>query len=74
MITVAAEEAGRSRDDVRLTLTSTSDAKTAFGTAELCARLGAERVVVLPPKGELDGPLPDELMRFKQTVIDQFPD
>ncbi|MFO0690670.1 MAG: LLM class F420-dependent oxidoreductase [Myxococcota bacterium] len=74
VIAVSAEAAGRRASDVRLTLTSTSDAKTAYETAELCARLGAERVVVLPPKGELDGALPDELARFKRTVIDQFPD
>ncbi|MBY0400207.1 TIGR03619 family F420-dependent LLM class oxidoreductase, partial [Myxococcota bacterium] len=74
VISVSAEAAGRRPSDVRLTLTSTSDAKTAYPTAELCARLGAERVVVLPPKGELDGALPDELARFKATVIDQFPD
>jgi probable F420-dependent oxidoreductase len=74
VIALAAEEVGRKPTDVRLTLTSTSDAKTAYETAERCARLGAERVVVLPPKGELDGALPDELARFKATVIDQFPD
>ncbi len=74
VIALTAEEAGRKPGDVRLTLTSTSDAKTAYGTAELCARLGAERVVVLPPKGEIDGALPDELARFKAMVIDQFPD
>lgn len=74
VIALSAEEAGRQASDVGLTLTSTSDAKTAYATAELCARLGAERVVVLPPKGELDGALPDELARFKATVIDQFPD
>lgn len=72
VIALSAEEAGRDPADVRLTLTSTSDAKTAFATAELCARLGADRVVVLPPKGELDGALPDELARFKETVIDVF--
>jgi probable F420-dependent oxidoreductase len=70
IIAITAEEAGRSPSDVRLTLTSTSDEKTAFATAELCARLGAERVVVLPPKGELDGALPDQLLRFKRTVLD----
>lgn len=74
VIAVSAEAAGRRPTDVRLTLTSTSDAKTAYETAELCARLGAERVVVLPPEGELDGALPEELARFKRTVIDQFPD
>jgi len=74
IIAVEAEKAGRKASDVRLTLTSTSDAKTALATAEQCARLGAERVVVLPPKGELDGALPDELLRFKRTVIDQMPD
>jgi probable F420-dependent oxidoreductase len=72
VIARAAHEAGRDPTSVGLTLTSTSDARTAFETAETCARLGAERVVVLPPKGELDGALPDELSRFKETVIDQF--
>jgi hypothetical protein len=80
VIRQAAEEAGRSPDAVGLTLTSTSDAKTAFETAETCARLGAERVVVLPPKGALEidsagrpsGRLFDELHRFKETVIDPF--
>lgn len=65
----SAEEAGRPANAVKLTLTSTSDAKTALETAELCAELGAERVVVLPPKGELDGALPDELERFRDQVI-----
>lgn len=65
----SAERAGRPANAVRLTLTSTSDAKTARDTAEFCAELGAERVVVLPPKGELDGALPDELARFREQVI-----
>ncbi|MDG1400836.1 MAG: TIGR03619 family F420-dependent LLM class oxidoreductase [Candidatus Binatia bacterium] len=64
-----AEKAGRPRDAVSLTLTSTSDAKTALATAEFCAELGAERVVVLPPKGRLDGSLPDELARFREEVM-----
>ena len=64
-----AEKAGRPRDAVRLTLTSTSDAKTALATAEFCAELGAERIVVLPPKGRLDGSLPDELARFREQVM-----
>ncbi len=72
VVTSSAEKAGRDPASIGLTLTSTSDAKTAFGTAEYCAKLGAERIVVLPPKGELDGALPDELNRFKETVIDQF--
>jgi len=66
----AAEAAGRDPGRIGLTLTSTSDAKTARETAERCRSLCAERVVVLPPKGELDGALPDELARFKETVID----
>ena len=65
----SADRAGRGMDAVKLTLTSTSDAKTALETAEFCAELGAERVVVLPPKGELDGALPDELARFRDQVI-----
>jgi len=68
-IAQAAEEAGRDPDSIGLTLTSTSDAKTALETAELCAELGAERVVVLPPRGELDGALPDELARFRDQVM-----
>ena len=67
-----AEAHGRDPASIGLTLTSTSDARTAYATAEHCARLGAERVVVLPPRGELDGALPDELHRFKETVIDAF--
>jgi probable F420-dependent oxidoreductase len=67
-----AKRAGREEDAVGLTLTSTSDAKTALETAEFCASLGAERVVVLPPKGDLDGALPDELERFRDQVISQF--
>jgi probable F420-dependent oxidoreductase len=66
----SAEKAGRERSAVSLTLTSTSDAKTAYATAERCKELGAERVVVLPPGGELDGALPDELARFREQVID----
>ena len=69
VISRAAEEAGRDPAAIGLTLTSTSDAKTARETAELCAELGAERVVVLPPRGELDGALPDELERFREQVI-----
>ena len=65
-----AEEAGRDPLSVSLTLTSTSDAKTAYETAEKCAELGAERVVVLPPKGELGGALDDELERFREQVIE----
>ena len=65
----SAERSGRPANAVRLTLTSTSDAKTARDTAEFCAELGAERVVVLPPKGALDGALPDELARFREQVI-----
>ena len=80
IIEAEAEKAGRPAGSVGLTLTSTSDAKTAFETAELCQRLGAERVVVLPPKGtlevgasgEVSGSLVDELHRFKETVIDPF--
>lgn len=75
-----AAEAGRPENAVRLTLTSTSDAQTALETAEFCQRLGAERVVVLPPKGtleinaagEVSGALVDELSRFKETVIDRL--
>ncbi|MEM7409817.1 MAG: LLM class F420-dependent oxidoreductase [Myxococcota bacterium] len=64
-----AERAGRGADAVSLTLTSTSDAKTAYDTAAHCRELGADRVVVLPPKGPLDGALPEELARFRDEVI-----
>ncbi len=67
-----AEEVGRDPSSIRLTLTSTSDAKSALETAERCAELGAERVVVLPPKGELDGSLPDELERFRDQVMSRL--
>jgi probable F420-dependent oxidoreductase len=70
IVVESAEKAGRGRDGVSLTLTSTSDAKTARDTAERCQELGAERVVVLPPKGELDGALADELARFREQVIE----
>jgi probable F420-dependent oxidoreductase len=66
----AAVEAGRDPGSIGVTLTSTTDAKTSRETAERCAELGAERVVILPPKGEIDGALPDELHRFKEEVID----
>ena len=72
VIARSAEAAGRDPSAVRLTLTSTSDEKSAFETAEFCAKLGAERVVVLPPRAPLDEGLPDELARFKETVIDQI--
>jgi len=72
VIRLAADEAGRDPGSIGLTLTSTSDEKTAYASAELCADLGAERVVVLPPKGDLDGVLPEALARFKETVIDPF--
>ncbi len=65
----SAERAGRSPNAVSLTLTSTSDAKTSYATAEHCKELGANRVVVLPPKGDLDGNLPDELARFRDSVM-----
>lgn len=70
----SSEAAGRPADAVKLTLTSTSDAKTSLETAERCAELGADRVVVLPPKGELDGALPDELARFRDQVISKLGD
>lgn len=72
IVTSTAEDTGRDLDAVGLTLTSTSDAETSLETAELCAELGAERVVVLPPKGDLDGGLPDELARFRDQVMSQF--
>ncbi len=64
-----AEAAGRGRDAVSLTLPSTSDARTSRETAERCRELGADRVVVLPPEGTLDGSLPDELARFREEVL-----
>ncbi len=69
MVMESAEKAGRPLDAVKLTLTGTSDAKTALETAEFCAELGADRVVVLPPKGDLEAALPEELARFRDQVI-----
>ena len=68
-VTETAEACGRDSDAVKLTLTSTSDAKTSRETAEFCRELGADRVVVLPPKGTLEGSLPDELARFREEVL-----
>jgi len=58
--------AGRSEDAVRITLTG----NTKRGPAELCAELGAERCVILPPGGDLDGGLPQRLERFAREVIE----
>ena len=68
-VTETAEACGRDSDAVKLTLTSTSDAKTSRETAEFCRELGADRVVVLPPQGTLEGSLPDELARFREEVL-----
>ena len=38
--------------------------------AELCAELGAERCVILPPGGDLDGKLPMRLERFVREVME----
>jgi probable F420-dependent oxidoreductase len=62
----AAEEAGRDPSEIGITLTGT----TRKGPAELCAELGADRVVILPPGGDLDGKLPERLERFSREVIE----
>ena len=62
----SAVEAGRPEDAVGITLTGT----TKRGPAELCAELGAERCVILPPGGDLDGKLPGRLERFAREVIE----
>lgn len=62
----ASVKAGRAEDAVGITLTGT----TRRGPAELCAELGAERCVILPPGGDLDGKLPDRLERFAREVIE----
>jgi probable F420-dependent oxidoreductase len=63
-----AAAAGRSEDAVKVTLTGT----TKRGPAELCAELGAERCVILPPGGDLDGKLPVRLERFAREVIEKL--
>jgi probable F420-dependent oxidoreductase len=63
-----AASAGRAEDAVRITLTGT----TKRGPAELCAELGAERCVILPPGGDLDGKLPERLERFAREVIENL--
>ncbi len=63
-----AAAAGRSEDAVKVTLTGT----TKRGPAELCAELGAERCVILPPGGDLDGKLPARLERFAREVIEKL--
>lgn len=62
----SAAGAGRGEDAVKITLTGT----TKRGPAELCAELGAERCVILPPGGDLDGKLPERLERFAREVIE----
>lgn len=62
----SAVEAGRDPDAIGITLTGT----TKRGPAELCAELGAERCVILPPGGDLDGRLPDRLERFRREVME----
>ncbi len=62
----AAAAAGRDPSTIGITLTGT----TKRGPAELCAELGAERVVILPPGGDLDGKLPERLERFVREVME----
>jgi len=62
----AAARAGRDPADIRVTLTGT----TRRAPAELCAELGADRVVILPPGGDLDDKLPARLERFAREVIE----
>lgn len=72
IVAKSAERAGRDPRSIGLTLTSTSDRATSLETAELCAELGAERVVVLPPKGGIEQALPDELARYRDQVMSKF--
>jgi hypothetical protein len=62
----AAAAAGRDPADIKVTLTGT----TRRGPADLCAELGADRCVILPPGGDLDGKLPMRLERFAKEVIE----
>ena len=61
-----AAEHGRDPSEISVTLTGT----TKRGPAELCAELGAERCVILPPGGDLDGKLPMRLERFAKEVME----
>ncbi len=62
----AAAKAGRDPADIGVTLTGT----TRRAPADLCAELGADRCVILPPGGDLDGKLPMRLERFAKEVIE----
>jgi alkanesulfonate monooxygenase SsuD/methylene tetrahydromethanopterin reductase-like flavin-dependent oxidoreductase (luciferase family) len=62
----AAVEAGRDPAEIKVTLTGT----TRREPADLCAELGADRCVILPPGGDLDGKLPTRLERFAREVIE----
>lgn len=61
-----AVRAGRDPGDIGITLTGTTHRQP----AELCAELGAERCVILPPGGDLDGKLPMRLERFVREVME----
>jgi alkanesulfonate monooxygenase SsuD/methylene tetrahydromethanopterin reductase-like flavin-dependent oxidoreductase (luciferase family) len=61
----AAESAGRDPHDIEITLTGTTEPEV----AELCLELGADRVVILPPHGDIDA-LADDLESFRQRVIE----
>ena len=61
-----AEKAGRDPAKIGITLTGTTKREP----AELCLKLGAERCVILPPGGDLDGKLPTRLERFAREVIE----
>ncbi|WTW95895.1 TIGR03619 family F420-dependent LLM class oxidoreductase [Streptomycetaceae bacterium NBC_01309] len=63
-----AVEAGRDPDDVEVTLTGNRRP----GVVELCAELGADRVVILPPGGDLDGEVPHKLEKFSRDVIQKM--
>ncbi|MGW0664865.1 LLM class F420-dependent oxidoreductase [Streptodolium elevatio] len=60
-----ATDAGRNPADIEVTLT----ANRRPGTVELCAELGADRVVLLPPSGDLDDEVPRRLEKFSKDVI-----
>ena len=61
-----AARANRDPDEIGITLTGTTHREP----AELCAELGAERCVILPPGGDLDGKLPMRLERFVREVME----
>ena len=63
----AAKEVGRDPEAIEITLSGNFEP----ATAELYAGLGADRMVVFPPTGNLDK-LPVKLESFRRDVMERF--